>query len=80
MVDLMGPLVMDVCPLHFLCMEFNTLVCVEELLAIKLEDQLHFIHGTHKMGLGIDRYYVDGISLTHGQSPRQHIWSFAGAA
>ncbi len=27
----------------------------------------------------IDSYYVDGISLTHGQSPRKHIWSFAGA-
>ena len=28
---------------------------------------------------GIDSYYIEGISLTHGQSPRQHIWSFAGA-
>ncbi len=28
---------------------------------------------------GIDSYYIDGISLTHGQSPRKHIWSFAGA-
>ena len=27
----------------------------------------------------IDGYYINGISLTHGQSPRQHIWSFAGA-
>ena len=23
--------------------------------------------------------YVDGVSLTHGQSPRNHIWTFAGA-
>ena len=23
--------------------------------------------------------YVSGVSLTHGQSPRQHIWTFAGA-
>ena len=30
-------------------------------------------------GHGIDSYYIDGISLTHGRSPRQHIWSFAGA-
>ena len=22
-------------------------------------------------------YYVDGISITHGQDPRRHIWSFA---
>ena len=27
----------------------------------------------------IDSEYVDGVSLTHGQSPRQHIWTFAGA-
>ena len=26
--------------------------------------------------LTIDDYYLDGISLTHGQSPRQHIWTF----
>ena len=28
---------------------------------------------------GIDGSYVSGVSLTHGQSPRQHIWTFAGA-
>ena len=28
---------------------------------------------------GIDAVYVYGVSLTHGQSPRQHIWTFAGA-
>ena len=27
----------------------------------------------------IDSYYVGGVSLTHGQSPRQHIWTFAAA-
>ena len=27
----------------------------------------------------IDDGYVDGVSLTHGQSPRQHIWTFANA-
>ena len=27
----------------------------------------------------IDSYYVDGVSLAYGQSPRQHIWTFAGA-
>ncbi len=27
--------------------------------------------------LSIDDVYVDGVSLTHGQSPRQHIWTFA---
>ena len=27
----------------------------------------------------IDSCYADGIILTHGQSPRQHIWTFAAA-
>ena len=27
----------------------------------------------------IDSIYVDGVSLTHGSSPRQHIWTFASA-
>ena len=27
----------------------------------------------------IDTHYVEGVSLTHGQSPRTHIWTFAGA-
>ncbi|XP_064400166.1 uncharacterized protein LOC135346471 [Halichondria panicea] len=29
--------------------------------------------------LSIDDVYVDGVSVTHGQSPRQHIWTFANA-
>ena len=28
----------------------------------------------------IDEPYVYGVSLTHGQSPRKHIWTFAGAS
>ena len=27
----------------------------------------------------IDQAYVFGVSLTHGQNPRKHIWTFAGA-
>ena len=27
--------------------------------------------------LTIDSNYVDGVSLTHGRAPRQHIWTFA---
>ena len=27
----------------------------------------------------IDDVYVDGVSLTYGQSPRKHIWTFANA-
>jgi hypothetical protein len=28
----------------------------------------------------IDNSYVDGISLTHGNPPREHIWTFAAGA
>ena len=28
----------------------------------------------------IDTAYVDGISVTYGQSPRQHIWTFAASS
>ncbi len=27
----------------------------------------------------VDDLYVDGVSITHGQSPRKHIWTFAAA-
>ena len=27
----------------------------------------------------IDDFYVEGVSLTHGSSPRKHIWTFAAA-
>ena len=33
----------------------------------------------YNRALSIDRVYVDGVSLTHGQSPRQHIWTFVNA-
>ena len=33
----------------------------------------------HFSSRGVDRDYVYGVSLTHGQSPRKHIWTFAGA-
>ena len=33
----------------------------------------------HQGQTTIDSYYVDGISLTHGTSPRKHIWTFAAA-
>ena len=35
-----------------------------------------YIHGGQRT---IDSGYVDGISLTHGTSPRKHIWTFAAA-
>ena len=28
-------------------------------------------------GIGIDSYYVDGVSIKYGSNPRQHIWTYA---
>ena len=30
----------------------------------------------HCPGCGINEAYVDGVSITHGDSPRKHIWTF----
>jgi hypothetical protein len=35
-----------------------------------------FRRGTN---LSIDSNYVDGVTLTHGSDPREHIWTFAAA-
>ena len=37
-------------------------------------------HGSTLLGLGIDGYYIDGISITYGGPPREHIWSLAATA
>ena len=31
----------------------------------------------HCLSKGIDSYYVDGVSITYGQNPRTHIWTYA---
>ncbi len=37
-------------------------------------------HSYHEnMTLAIDDVYVDGVSVTCGSSPREHIWTFASA-
>ena len=36
-------------------------------------------HEVSTHNVSIDGNYVDGISLTHGINPREHIWTFAGA-
>ena len=30
----------------------------------------------HRLNKGIDSYYVDGVSITYGQNPRTHIWTY----
>ena len=37
-------------------------------------------NGPISRGTTVDSIYVDGVSLTHGQSPRQHIWTYIAAA
>ena len=36
-------------------------------------------YGYNELSQNIDGYYISGASLTHGRSPRQHIWSFVNA-
>ena len=44
--------------------------------AYRLGHNLAF-YGYHRRQQGIDSYYVDGLSLTHGApASRQHIWTF----
>ena len=31
----------------------------------------------NRLSNGIDSYYVDGVSITYGQNPRTHIWTYA---
>ena len=39
--------------------------------------QYHFTNAFHSLGVGIDSYYVDGVSITYGTNPRKHIWTYA---
>ena len=41
--------------------------------------QKNFLSAFFFHSRGIDADYVYGVSLTHGQSPRENIWTFAGA-
>ena len=34
---------------------------------------------TSNFNLGINDSYVDGLSLTHGRSPRKHLWTFVAS-
>ena len=37
--------------------------------------QYGFVDGIYD-NIGIDGNYVDGVSITHGSNPRQHIWTY----
>ena len=39
--------------------------------------QYHSPDAFHRLSKGIDSYYVDGVSITYGQCPRKHIWTYA---
>ena len=38
--------------------------------------QYYSTDAVYVTGISIDSHYVDGVSLTHGLPPRQHIWTF----
>ena len=40
--------------------------------------QFHSPDSFYSLGRGIDSFYVDGISITHGKNPRKHLWTYAG--
>ena len=48
---------------------------------IAYQDRTPDAFGSNGHGLNptIDSNYVDGVSLTHGHTPRNHIWTFAAA-
>ena len=39
--------------------------------------QYYALHAFRSLGVGIDSYYVDGVSITYGTNPRKHIWTYA---
>ena len=39
--------------------------------------QYHTPDAFEPLSVGIDSYYVDGISITYGQCPRKHVWTYA---
>ena len=41
--------------------------------------QYHGPDAFYSLGIGIDSYYVDGVSITYGINPRKHIWTYAAA-
>ena len=47
--------------------------------AYQYDQTLAFYLYYHGDGTTIDSNYVSGMSITHGESPRKHIWTFAAA-
>ena len=47
------------------------------IIAYQMSRPIAFYYNSYN---SIDQAYVFGVSLTHGQNPRKHIWTFAGAA
>ena len=39
--------------------------------------QYYALHAFRSLGVGIDSYYVDGVSITYGTNPRKHNWTYA---
>ena len=42
--------------------------------------QLGRLYGLNYIDQGIEKHYVEGVSITHGSSPRKHIWTYIGSS
>ena len=64
-----------------LCMECGTARCVGGSMPTSMAHHVDAFGQPYysNRALTIDSQYVDGVSLTHGQYPRKHIWTFAAA-
>ncbi len=59
----------------FLLVVVNTVECVGRAKAYHW-GELYSFTGYNVYSRGINTWYVDGLSFTHG-TPRTHIWTFA---
>ena len=50
------------------------------VIAYQTSTPVAFYYNSYYGHNSIDKAYVYGVSLTHSQNPRKHIWTFAGAA
>ena len=55
-----------------------TMIC-GRITAYQVGTTNAFQRASHSRSTTIDSNYVDGVSLTHGTSSREHIWTFAAA-
>ncbi len=58
---------------------FNTIGEYDKVCGMIIGYQYGNTDSFRAQHISIDGAYLDGVSLTHGENPRHHIWSFAAA-